>query len=242
MTRRHSPRSPALRHRLLTATLALGLAACAERDASRVHLTSSTSSDPYQRALAIRAQVTGSPTGLRYKWYSVAGETEPQDSDQPATVFTFADDATKDRVTLEVWRADKLVTRSEIDVTLDSAVALATNANPPKVVVTIDEVPPYDQNGGSDTRADIAGRVIGDDASAYRVVIYARADLWYRQPSPYAWVAVAPDGTWKTWTHTGVSYAVFAIRRDVGLSPRLDVLPRITGNIPGRVVVEGVRR
>jgi hypothetical protein len=121
-------------------------------------------------------------------------------------------------------------------------VALATNANPPKVEVAITEVPPYDLNGGSDTRADIAGRVTGDDVSAYRVVIYARADLWYRQPSPYAWVSVAPDGTWKTWTHTGVSYAAFAVRRDVGLSPRLDVLPRTSGNIPGRTVVEGARR
>ena len=74
------------------------------------------------------------------------------------------------------------------------------------------------------------------------MVIYARADLWYRQPMPDVSVATEPDGTWKTWTHTGSSYAAFAVRRDVGLSPRLDVLPRVGGNIVARVIVDGVRR
>jgi hypothetical protein len=235
MTRFHS----IARGAVVLAVVSIG---CTGSDAVGVRLTSSPSADPFQRQTMIHAQVSGSPAGLRYKWYSVSGETEPQDSDQPATAFTFADEATKDRVTLEVWRGDKLVTRSEIDVALDSAVVLATNASPPKVDVDITEVPPYDPNGGPDTHADIAGRISASQPSSYRVVIYARADLWYRQPSPYAWVEVAPDGTWKTWTHTGVSYAAFAMRRDVGLSPRLDVLPRTSGNIPGRVIVEGVRR
>jgi hypothetical protein len=227
---------------LAGALLMVAVSACTSDNAVDVQLTSTPSSDPYQRELGIRAQVTGSPAGLRYKWFSIAGETEPQESDKPATTFTFADEASKDRVTVEVWRGDRVVTRSEIDVALDSAVVLATNASTPNVEIAITTELPYDPNGGSDTRADIAGRISGSEPSSYRVVVYARADLWYRQPTPNSWVEVAPDGTWKTWTHTGASYAAFAVRRDVGLSPRLDVLPRVNGNIPGRVIVEGVRR
>jgi hypothetical protein len=227
---------------MAVAMLSLCAAACADSDAGQVQLTATPAADRFSRAVDVRAQVTGRTTGLRYKWYSVAGEADPQDSDQPATVFTFAEDAYKDRVTLEVWRGEKRVMRSELDVTLDSARAFLANTRRPKLDVEITDIPPYDPNGGTDTRADISGRIIGELSSDYRVVVYARADLWYRQPTPFASVAIAPDGTWKTWTHTGSSYAAFAIRRDIGLSPRLDVLPRVSSNVVARVIVDGVRR
>src|SRR5215510_12326692 len=56
------------------------------------------------RRLAIRAEVTGKLGGLRYKWFAVAGECEPQESDGPETVFKFAESAKRDRISLEVWR------------------------------------------------------------------------------------------------------------------------------------------
>jgi hypothetical protein len=233
--------SPLGRH-LIAATLACLGAACNATDAAQVQLTVSPPLDRYRRAVDIRAQVTGSPSGLRYKWYTVTGETDPQESDQPSTVFTFPDGITKDRVTVELWRGDRRVARSEIDVALDSAHALISSAPLPKLDIAITEVPPFDPNGGADTRADIAGRISGELSPSYRVVVYARADVWYRQPTPYASVALAPNGTWKTWTHTGSSYAVFVIRRDVGLSPRLDVLPPVGGGgVVARLIVDGVR-
>jgi len=230
--------------RRLALLLLCAAAACADRDAVQVQLTASPSADGYRRAVQVQAQVTGPPAGLRYKWFSVAGETEPQESTQPSTTFSFADGVTRDRVTVELWRGDQRVARDELDVTLDSARAFLTSAPLPAVQVAITEVPPYDAFGGSDTRADIAGRITGDRSASDRVVVYARADLWYRQPTPYAAVTPAPDGTWKTWTHTGSSYAAFVVRRDVGLSPRLDVLPQVSGSsgIVARVIVEGVRR
>jgi hypothetical protein len=227
----------------MTVTSACLAAACATTDAAQVQLTVSPPLDRFRRAVDVSAQVTGSPSGLRYKWYTVTGETDPQESDQPSTVFTFADGVAKDRVTVELWRGDRRVARSEIDVALDSTHALISNAPLPKLDIDITEVPPFDPNGGADTRANIAGRITGELSPSDRVVVYARADLWYRQPTPYASVLPGPDGTWKTWTHTGSSYAVFVIRRDVGLSPRLDVLPPVSaGGVVARIIADGVRR
>ena len=174
--------------------------ACDDTNAGQVQLEARPATNQNARSVDIRAQVSG-PTGLRYKWFSVAGETDPQDSDQPATVFTFADGTLKDRVTVEVWRDGKRVMRNELDVALDSNRALLASASRPKVDIQITDIPPYEPNGGADTRADISGRITGELASDYRVVIYARADLWYRQPMPDVSVAIEPNGSWKTWTH-----------------------------------------
>ncbi|MDB4888365.1 MAG: hypothetical protein JWL61_220 [Gemmatimonadetes bacterium] len=103
-------------------------------------------------------------------------------------------------------------------------------------------VPPYEPYGGAETCADIGGRLVGEDVTDYRVIIFARADLWYRQPMPDISIPVAADGTWKSWTHTGSSYAAFVVPRDVGLSTRLDVLPRVGGNIVAIAIVEGVKK
>jgi hypothetical protein len=52
---------------------------------------------------------------------------------------------------------------------------------------------------------------------------------------------ILPDGTWKTWTHTGETYAIMVVR--VGYVPlsRLDVLPAVGGYVVGRTTFEGRR-
>jgi hypothetical protein len=55
-------------------------------------------------------------------------------------------------------------------------------------------------------------------------------------------VKIEADGTWKTWTHTGSSYAAFVVRRDVGLSTRIDLLPRVGGNVVASAIVDGVKK
>src|SRR5262245_39174248 len=84
--------------------VALGSAGCADRDAVRVQLRSSVPPTQGVMHLEVAAQVSGPQDGLRFKWFSVAGACNPQESGQPATLFKFADGATRDRVTVEVWR------------------------------------------------------------------------------------------------------------------------------------------
>ena len=57
--------------------------------------------------LEIQGEITGPQDGLRYKWFSIAGECDPQESAAPTTKFQFADGSSRDRVTLEVWRGDR---------------------------------------------------------------------------------------------------------------------------------------
>lgn len=236
-------RAVARARRLLPTAMSLVVAlSCADADAGEVRIEAIPAVERDARAMDIRAQLSGPVEGTRFKWYSVTGETDPQESTQPATVFTFADGVTKDRITVEVWRSNKLLARNELDVKLDETRALLAGATRPKVQADISVVPPYEPNGGADTRADIGGRLVGDNVTDYRVIIYARADLWYRQPMPDISIPVGADGTWKSWTHTGSNYAALVVRRDVGLSTRLDVLPRVGGNIVAIAIVEGVKK
>jgi hypothetical protein len=219
----------------------VGVAACADPNAVRVRLQSYTraSLDPNQ--VALRAQVAGPLAGLRYKWFAVAGQSAPQVGDTAETVFTFADGAPHDRVTLEVWRADRRVARAELDVAIDSALA-RTSAHVPKLTLAFTKVPPS-AAGGPDTRSDIAGRVAGELTPDLRVVVYARAgDVWYIQPSPDARLVIAADGTWRSWTHTGTSYAALVARPGFVALPRYDVLPQVGGWVVARTVVDGAER
>jgi hypothetical protein len=222
-------------------TVVLCVAACAGEDRVRVQLQAHDPPDRDPRALELRAQVTGSQAGLRYQWFSVAGQAEPQVSASPATTFRFADGSTRDRVTLEVWRGQRRVGRGEIDVQLDEMKVRQAAAQPPNVTVEITKVPPYEPAGGDATRADIAGRVTGVTSPAYQVVIYARADAWYIQPHSHTVHPIASDGTWASWTHTGSSYAALVVRPGFGALTRYDVLPQVGGHVVARTIVEGRR-
>ena len=218
--------------------LAFAMAGCRDSNAVRVQLQTYSPPGLDVRRLEIRAQVTGPLAGLRYKWFSVSGETDPQDSEEPVSVFTFGDGATRDRVSVELWRENERVAYGEVDVKLDEERARVASQATPSLTVAITTVPPADA-GGPDTRATIAGTVKGGILPADRVVVYARADVWYIQPTPTALHQIGPDGTWSTWTHTGTSYAAFVVRPGFYPLPRYDVLPQVGGYVVARAVVEG---
>jgi len=245
-----SPRAGGARTRLVrraaAARLLLGLLvalpACGDREGVRVQLQSYPVPAGDARQLELRAQVTGRPDGLRYKWFSVNGECEPQETSDPATTFRFASRTVHDRVTVELWRDSARVGRAELDVRLDEHLARASLEPMPEVQIEITDVPPYEPDGGPDTRAEIGGRVSGEVSPGYKVLVYARADAWYVQPTPQASHAVRPGNRWGTWTHTGSSYAALLVRAGFEPFPRLDVLPQVGGDVLARAVVDGVRR
>jgi hypothetical protein len=218
------------------------LTACTDRNQVRVELQSYTPPAFDVRRVEMRAQVAGPVSGLRYKWFAVSGSNDPQESEKPATVFTFADGSTHDRVTIEVWRGERRVARDELDVTLDEARARQAARTMPKVAIAITTTPEYTL-GGPDTRADIAGQVTGTVDSTYEVVLYARAnDVWYIQPEPFARHPIAADGSWKSWTHTGTDYAALVVRPAFDPLPRYDVLPQAGGFVVARVTSEDRHR
>jgi len=248
MTMRRPPllralrRLRALRASAAGAVLALsaGAAGCA-RDGVRVELQAQEPAGGDPSRLIVSAQVAGPQSGLRYRWFSVAGQFEPQESEVPTTLFTFARGTTRDRVSVEVWSDNARVAESEIDVKVDERRARAATQPMPPVQVEITEVPPYQPDGGSETRATIGGKVSGELSPDYKVVTYARADVWYIQPSPQTLHPIRADSTWSTWTHTGSSYAALVVRAAYDPLARLDVLPQVGGDVLARIVVEGKR-
>ena len=226
---------------LLVAAGPTGATACADRDAVRVTLDAQAPAGFPAYSLQIRAQVSGPLDSLRYRWFAGTGENDPQESTQPSTVFTFASGTTHDRVSVDVWRGDRRVAHDEIAVQLDSARTLASAGPPPKLQVVITQVPPYDSVGGPDTRADIRGKVEGEVPAGARVVVFARADVWYIQPHPDMQHPIAADGSFGTWTHTGSSYAVLVVQPGFFPLPRYDMLPPVGGPVVARLMVEGAR-
>jgi len=221
---------------------AAAVAGCGDPNAVRVALQASPAAGRDVRRLDISGQIVGPPAGLHYKWFSVSGECDPQESTLPATSFRFAEGATRDRVSVEVWRDDRRVAQSEIDVRLDEQRARMMTQPGPDVRIEITQIPPYEPEGGDFTRAEIGGTVNGDVSPDYQVVIYARADAWYIQPNSHAFHAIRQGKTWGSWTHTGSSYAALLVRPGFDAYTRLDVLPQVGEYVLARSVVEGARR
>jgi len=220
--------------------IALLIGACSNNSEVSVQLNAHHQPSEDARQLDVQAQVTGPQSGLHYKWFSVNGELDPQDSENPKTAFTFATNSARDRVWVEVWRDNERVAEGNLDVSMDPKAALSSEPRP-RVEIAVTEIPRYEPAGGPDTRADIGGRISGELAKDLAVVIYARADAWYIQPVPYALHQLQSDGTWKTWTHTGSSYAALLVRNDYKPLTRLDVLPSVEGSVLARTIVEGKR-
>ncbi len=213
--------------------------ACAGNDELRVQLEARRPLLNDIHRLEVQAQVQGPQDGLLYKWFSVQGEFDPQESYSPRSAFTFASNSSSDRIWVEVWRQNQRLAQSVLEVTPDPGVAPSTNTTDIQVAITL--VPPYQPGGGPDTRANIAGTVSGEITPENRVVIYARADAWYVQPMPYTTLEITADRQWKSWTHTGGAYAALVVGRDYKPLMRLDVLPQVGGDILARTVVEGKR-
>ena len=192
------------------------------------------------RQIEVQATVLGPQTGLSYKWFSVDGDFDPQQSYDPRTQFTFAQNSTHDRLWVEVWRENEKVGESALDVIVDPHAPLAKATGPvPELAIT--RVPRYDPAGGPDTRDTIAGTVRTSVAKDYRVVVYARADAWYIQPTPFTLQSIGSDNKWQTWTHTGSSYAALVVRSTYNPLTRLDVLPQVDGDVLARAIVDGRR-
>lgn len=228
---------------LLGLLVLFGGAACQRQESVRVKLQARTPSVLDLSRLEVRAQVAGVQVGLRYKWIANLGECDPQESEWPATIFHFADGTVRDRVTVEVWRGKTRLAHEEIALEAPQPKPAKPSPSLPAVQVEITTIPPFEPHGGPDTRADISGRVTGEIAPDYKVVLYARADeAWYIQPAPYVSVAIQSGGTWSSWTHTGSHYAALVVRP--GFMPALicDVLPQVGGDVLARVVVEGSKK
>jgi hypothetical protein len=181
--------------------------------------------------------VIGPQSGLHYKWFSVDGDFDPQESYEPKTQFSFAPNSVRDRIWVEVWRDNGKVAESALDVNIESRPRSEDKSSAPEISIT--RVPRYQAEGGPDTRDTIGGMVRTSLAADYRVVVYARADAWYIQPTPFSMQAIQSDNTWRTWTHTGSSYAALVVRKTYKPLTRLDVLPQVDAEVLSRAIVEG---
>ena len=227
----------ASRHRLVFA-LAVICAGCAAGRDVLVQLETHRPQVYDPRQIEVQAMVLGPQSALHYKWFSVNGDFDPQESYEPKTQFTFAPNAVRDRIWVEVWRDNEKVAESGMDVNVESRPRASSDKTPlPEIVIA--RVPRYQPEGGPDTRDTIAGTVRTPVAGDYRVVIYARADAWYIQPTPFSTETIERDNTWKTWTHTGSSYAALVVRKSYKPMTRLDVLPQIDADVLSRAIVEG---
>ncbi|MFL5564862.1 MAG: hypothetical protein ACJ77J_07210 [Gemmatimonadaceae bacterium] len=191
------------------------------------------------RQLEVQATVLGTQTALHYKWFSVNGDFDPQESYEPKTQFRFAANSVRDRIWVEVWRDNEKVSESALDVNVDARPRPSEKAAVPELTIT--RIPRYQPEGGPDTRDTIAGTVRAPAAGDYKVVVYARADAWYIQPTPFAMQSIEANNTWRTWTHTGSSYAALVVRKSYKPLTRLDVLPQIDPDVLSRAIVEGRR-
>jgi hypothetical protein len=216
---------------------------CGERETTRVHLHVQPPPGRDLLRLEIQAQVTGSQAGLRYKWFSVSGECEPQESLSPATTFKFAENIVRDRVSVEVWRGEKRVASSEVDVKLNEERLRLETERTQGFTVEITNVPPYEPYGGESTRSYIGGMARGKLVPGCKVIIYARVgDTWYVQPLGDSSTTVSSEGIWTNWTHTGSSYAALLVRPGYETYARLDILPPVGGYVTARTVVEGAKK
>jgi hypothetical protein len=223
-----------------TLMIVLGATGCGDSDSVRVTLQARPLPQEPLTYLRIDAQVAGPMDELQFKWFAVSGGCEPQESSEPKTVFKFPEGVRKDRVTVEVWRHDKRVAQSEIDVKFDAEQERREQHRSSDVQIEIDTIPPVDQ-GGPDTHANIAGKVSGKVSPGYMVAIYARAyGEWYIQPQAGFLQRINPDNTWTTWTHTGTRYAALLVRPDFEPLMRLDMLPQTNDYVLALDIVDGV--
>lgn len=216
---------------------------CNNNNAVQVQLSAHESADKDLLGLEIDAQITGPQTGLHYKWFTMSGECDPQESDSPVTTFKFAENTDYDVVTLEVWNDGKCIAKEALHVNLDAERLRVEAARELGLKIRITDIPPYDANGGSSTHAAIAGIVSGKFGPDDKVIVYARAaDVWYIQPMVNSFEAVSSDGTWTNWTHTGCNYAALLVRPGYYPDRRLDVLPPVGGYVVARTIVDGIKK
>jgi hypothetical protein len=215
------------------------LAGCTRHETVEVHLHTRPVVHEAFNTLEVQAQVTGPLEGLHYKWFADSGECQPQESDQPNTVFKFMEGVRQDRVSVEVWRKAERVAQSEVKVKYDDLHASSSEPHAAECSIEITTIPPSEP-GGARTHADIGGRTTGAPPGCL-IVLYARAyGYWYVQPGAGALLAVRPDNTWYSWTHTGTKYAALLVRPNYEPLERLEMLPQTNNIVLASAIVDGV--
>jgi hypothetical protein len=115
----------------------------------------------------------------------------------------------------------------------------------PPIGIEFTTVPSYEA-GGSDTSADVAGRIVGMDPKSaskdYRIVLYVRTDRWYIQPTEAEpFTTIEEGGTWSNWTHTGKKYAALLVKPSFKPSATYNSLPGVGGDVIAKIEVEGMK-
>ena len=195
------------------------------------------------RQFQLIAQANGPLEGLKYRFYADDGTCIPDISEKPESVFTppTGTESRTIKVTVEAFRGDVLVQTATNKITVNPDLSKPDSGGPGAAegdnspvtghaVIEITQIPNYDPSGGPDTRDNIAGVVRGvRDPQDFRVVLYARTDLWYIQPLLGSTVQINTDGTWNSWTHGGAEYAALLVRQGYRPSSSLSSLPSIDG-------------
>jgi hypothetical protein len=110
------------------------------------------------------------------------------------------------------------------------------------VEIRITEIPPYDAKGGPDRMETIAGTVSGiaPDKRECKIVLYARTNMWYVQPTTEApYTSIGSDGKWQNETHLGTNYAALLVKSEWKPPATLGALPKIGGEILAIARVQG---
>jgi len=218
----------------------VAITGCERREVGHVDLKArAIPGEPLTR-LEVEAQVSAPLAGLKYKWFAVSGECEPQESNQPKMVFKFPEGVRQDRISVEVWRGDNRIAENDLRVKYD-AEADRRKAAEPEVQITVTKIPPAEQ-GGPETNAIIAGNVTGKFPPDSRVLVYVRAyGSWFIQPLARSMHSLRPDNTWETWTHTGIRYAALLVTSDYEPLNKIDMLPEASQSILARTIVDGAK-
>lgn len=101
-------------------------------------------------------------------------------------------------------------------------------ATEPSIQITL--VPPKGE--GSDSNGTIGGKASGANLKDCKVVIFARTDKWYVQPtvaSPYT--PIGEDGQWETDIHLGYEYAALLVKSSYEPPGTTGTLPNVAGPV-----------
>jgi hypothetical protein len=96
--------------------------------------------------------------------------------------------------------------------------------------IKITTVPPRGE--GPDKIDLIAGTVTGVNVKECKVVIFAKTNVWWVQPTaaePYT--SIEQGGKWEADIHLGYEYAALLVKTSYKAPPTLDVLPGVGGNV-----------
>jgi len=104
----------------------------------------------------------------------------------------------------------------------------ANKGEEPSIKITL--IPPRGE--GPDSNGTIGGKASGPNLKDCKVVIFARTDKWYVQPtvaSPYT--PIGQDGLWETDIHLGYEYAGLLVNSSYEPPATTGTLPKVGGAV-----------